>query len=253
MASNEIFKGNQNQSNNNGFDLTYTTRAGLVPSNDELPYSITTTQVAEHLQRKLDAVVTGMRDKGVYRGNDIKLNVVTIEISKSFVPFMVVLPMSVLKDKQDNRRNDEPEIFRPKEADGTLPIYDPIMKMLSSYIYNKDDEKAFYSADWKRMRNVTNNDANTLKFIRVPRVQKFGKDVATVTLMIDPIRVFYDMLKIDGFNADFEVQIKRWKKYRDGEFRYDTLRCLKKNHKGGKKGNFDLAAEITRKIRVLNK
>jgi hypothetical protein len=161
--------------------------------------------------------------------------------------------MSVLKDKQRRRPNDEPSIFNPKDSDGTVAIYDSIAKMFSSYTYDKADGEAFFSADWRRARGVSTTTSAVLKRNRVPRVQKFGGNLETVTFLIDPIRVFHDMLVMKNSTANFMIDINNWQKLRSGEFRYDMTRIIRK--KKGKKNNGDdnIADEINRMMRVSGK
>lgn len=255
MASNDIYKGNQNGNRNNNVDnaeVIYKTRAGITPSEQELPFSVTTSQVEEYLQRKLNVVVNGMRQNGFYHGEDIDVRVITVELGSKFIPFTVVLPMNVLKDKRKQRRNnDEPSVFNPKDSDGTVAIHDSIAKMFSSYTYDKSDGEAFFSADWRRARGVSTTTSALLKRNRVPRVQKFGGNMEMVTFLIDPIRVFHDMLMMDNNNANFMIEIDNWQKLRSGEFRYDMRRVVRK--KKGKKGGNDIADEINRRMRGFNK
>ena len=229
------------------------TRAGLVPSMDELPYDITTTIVEEYVQRKLNVVVNGMRQNGLYNGNDIDVRVITVEMGSKFVPFTVVLPMNVLKEKR-KRQKDELTIFNPKDSDETANLYDPIMKMFSSYLYNKADGEAFFSQDWRRERGVSTTTSAVLKRNRLPRVQKLNNgSMEAITFLIDPIRVFYDMLIMEDNNANFRIEIKNWQKIRSGEFKYEVKRVLnKKKNKKGNGGN-NIADEINRKMRGFNK
>lgn len=236
MASNEIYK----------------TRAGIQPSEKELPFSITTTEVEEYMQRKLNVVVNGMRQNGLYKGDDMEVKVVTVEMGSKFVPFTVVLPMNVLRDKKKNRPNDELSIFNPKDSDATVNIHEPIMKMFASYVFDKADGEAFYSADWRRARGVSTTTSAVLKRNRLPRVQKLNNgSMERVTFLIDPIRVFHDMLMMENNNTNFRVEIENWQKIRSGEFRYDMKRVI--NNKKGKKGGNNFAEELNRKMRGFNK
>lgn len=237
MASNEIYK----------------TRAGILPSEQELPFSITTTDVKQYMQRKLNAVVNGMRQNGLYSGEDIEVDVITVEMGSNFIPFTVVLPMSVLRGERKRRSRDELSIFNPKDNDATVGIHEPIMKMFASYTFDKADGEAFFSADWRRARGVSHTTSAVLKNNRLPRVQKFNNgSLERVTFLIDPIRVFHDMLMMENTNTNFMVNICGWQKIRSGEFRYDMKRTLN-NKKKGKKGGNTLADELNRKMRGFNK
>ena len=232
MASNEIYR----------------TRAGIQPSEQELPFSITTSDVETYLQRKLNVVVNGMRQNGIYTGDDIDVKVITVEMGSKFIPFTVVLPMNVLKNTNKKKRpKDELSIFNPKEADETLNMHDQIMKLFSSYTFDKADGEAFFSSDWRRARGVSTTTSAVLKRNRLPQIQKLNNgNMERVTFLIDPIRVFHDMLIMDNNNTDFKIEIEKWQKIRSGEFRYDMKRVI--NKKKGKKGGNDFADELTRKM-----
>ena len=235
MASNEIYK----------------TRAGIQPSEQELPFSITTTDVEQYMQRKLNVVVNGMRQNGLYHGDDIEVKVVTVEMGSNFIPFTVVLPMNVLKERK-RRPKEELSIFNPKDNDATISIHEPIMKMFASYTFDKADGEAFFSADWRRARGVSTTTSAVLKNNRLPRIQKLNNgSMEKVTFLIDPIRVFHDMLMMENNNTNFMIEIKNWQKIRSGEYRYDMKRVI--NKKKGKKGGNLLADEINRKMRGFNK
>ena len=236
MASNEIYK----------------TRAGIQPSEQELPFSITTTDVKQYMQRKLNVVVNGMRQNGLYSGEDIEVEVITVEMGSNFIPFTVVLPMNVLKERK-RRSKDELSIFNPKDSDATVGIHEPIMKMFASYTFDKADGEAFFSADWRRARGVSTTTSAVLKNNRLPRIQKFNNgNLERVTFLIDPIRVFHDMLMMENNNTNFMVEIYGWQKIRSGEFRYDMKRTINNKKKKGKGGN-TLADELNRKMKGFNK
>ena len=237
MASNEIYK----------------TRAGIQPSEKELPFSITTTDVEEYMQRKLNVVVNGMRQNGLWRGDDIEVKVITVEMGSKFVPFTVVLPTNVLKDRKNRQSNDELSIFNPKDNDMTANVYEPIMKMFASYVFDKADGEAFYSADWRRARGVSTTTSAVLKRNRLPRVQKLNNgSMERVTFLIDPIRVFHDMLMMDNNNTNFRIEIENWQKIRSGEFKYDMKRVVN-NKKGKGKGNNNWIDDLNRKMKGFNK
>ena len=235
MASNELYK----------------TRAGIQPSEQELPFSITTLDVEQYLQRKLNVVVNGMRQNGQYSGEDIEVKIVTVEMGSKFIPFTVVLPMNVLRDKRRHPK-DELSIFNPKDSDATVNIYEPIMKMFASYTFDKADGDAFFSADWRRARGVSTTTSAVLKRNRLPRVQKLNNgSMERITFLIDPIRVFHDMLVMDANNTNFRIEVEGWQKIRSGEFRYDMRRVI--NKKKNKKGGQSFADELNRKMRGFSK
>ena len=233
----------------------YETRAGLTPSVNRLPYVITTSIAEEYLQKKLNVVVNDSRRSGIYTGDDITLRLVTVEMGSKFVPFTVVLPTDVLvqsqKKRQNNNRN-ELSVFNPRENDGTANVIKPIMSFFASYMYDKSDGDAFYSPDWRRARGVSTTISAVLKSNRLPKITRFDRgQMEKVTFLIDPVRVFFDMLKIDGLPSDYRIDIVDWQKQKSGEYRYAVERVLNREKKKGKGGN-NLADQLSRKMRGLN-
>ena len=62
--------------------------------------------------------------------------------------------------------------------------------------------------------------------------------VDRVIFLIDPIRVFHDMLVMDDNPSNFHIEIVNWNKIRQGEYKYDVLRVLNKKNKNRNNQNF---------------
>lgn len=213
------------------YNNSFNTRAGLKPSERELPFVISTTDVANYLNQRLDVLVKTMANPV-----NIELSVASVEAGSKFVPFTVVLsPNAVVnKNKYNTSNTDEPSVFRPNDNDGSVRLLEPVAKLLSVYAYDKSDGEAFFSADWRRARGVSTNGSAILKKNRTPRIMKFKTNkgsVDRVIFLIDPIRVFHDMLVMDDNPSNFHVEIVNWNKIRQGEYRYDVLRVLNKKNK----------------------
>ena len=226
------------------------TRSGLKPNERELPYSITTSDVESYLQKKVDLVTDMIRTQNKKNNKtigQIDVRVYTTEAGKSFLPFVVLLPMSVLVDTK-NENKDVLSMFRADDRDRSARMYDPISKLFAAYAYNSSDEKAFFADDWRRARGVTRDTSPVLKSLRTAKVISLdnGK-VQQVSFMIDPIRVFHDILKMDNDKRDFKIEISGWQKIESGEFRYDVKRVINRGKK--QKYSNTLANELNRKIR----
>lgn len=214
----------------------YNTRAGLTPSERELPFVITTSDVSDYLNGRLEALVKTMNTP-----MNIELSVASVEAGSKFVPFTVVLSPNTAKHRNNVSNDTEPSVFRPNDNDGSVRLIEPIAKLLGVYAYDKADGEAFFSADWRRARGVSTNSSAILKKNRTPRMMKFKTNkgpVDRVIFLIDPIRVFHDMLVMDDNNANFRVDIVNWNKIRQGEYRYEVLRVLNKNKKNKNNQNF---------------
>ena len=219
------------------------TRAGLIPNERELPYSITTTDVESYLQSKVDIVANGDGGSGV------NVRVYTTEAGKEFLPFVVILPLDVLDDEGKKSKKNLPSIFDTKGESGVANMKDKYYKVFSPYIYTKEDESAFFSEDWRRARRVNRETSPVLKSLRQPKVTAMENgNVKVVSFMIDPIRIFHDMLSLANDNRSFRICINGWQKIQTGEFRYDVSRIVNKG-KGGKKYRDTFADELNRKMR----
>lgn len=223
-----------------------TTRSGLTPNEAQLPFSITTSDVESYLQKKIDTVLN--RAASGNSASKIDVRVYTTEAGKSFLPFVVILPLEALEDKNHKKQKPMPSIFDTKGTDGTANLKKEIYEVLSAYTFNKQDGEMFKSDSWRRDHHVNREATTVLLGMRTPKVVSMeGGRLKVVELMIDPIRVFHDMLKMPNDNRNFMINVDGWQKIQTGEFRYDVKRALNKNK--GKKYKNTLADELNRKMR----
>ena len=226
------------------------TEAGLVPSIDTLPYKITTGMVERYFQKKLNVVIRGMRNSGDRGMDDVRVQVVSLDMGKEFVPLAVILPKSVLKSNK--KQNDAECVISYFQNDDDnrrgVKVKEPIMSLFSRHMYNVDDEKAFNSPDWRRARGVSAQDAEKLKKNRIPVIQRMNNNSdEIVTFIIDPIRTFYHMLRMRNNKANYRVGITGWKRHKSGEYRYDVERVIIDNNRKTK-GGHSVADELKRRM-----
>lgn len=230
----------------------FQTKSGLTPDEKELPYSIRTEDVKNFLQLKVNGILKQMRmvEGGENEPDHIDVNVYTTDAGRSFFPFIVILPTSVLKESEEQKRRNKPAMFQSPEYKKSTSMKKPLYNLFSAYIYNKKDEDAFFSDDWRRARGVTRQTSPVLKGQRTPKVTTLNNGrMKVVIFMIDPIRVFHDMLKVNTDNRDFFIEITDWKKIRTGEYVYYVKRTIAKNNgKGGRYKN-TIPDELNRKLR----
>lgn len=223
------------------------TRSGVTPNEQALPYSITTSKVESYLQDKIDVVVNRMAKENGGKVEDISIRVYTTEAGKAFLPFVVILPMDVLQQRNKQKKKMA-SIFDTKSEDGTAAMKTEFYELFKSYVYNKDDEAAFFSDEWRRLRHVSRETSPVLKSLRTPKVNKMDNGhLQVVSFMIDPIRVFHDMLASDDDRRNFKVDVVNWQKIQTGEYRYDLKRVINKG-KNKQKYKDTLAAELNRKM-----
>lgn len=219
----------------------FRTKSGLKPDDNGVPYSVTTNQVEKYLQKRVEIVTQSAKIDNV----DIK--VYTTEPGKHFCPFVVVLPTTVLQDQNQSSEDDEPSIFTPNKSSKKLRLKPELYHLFKLYIYNEDDEKAFFSNDWRDRTGVRSDASAALKRLRVPALNKDG-DTPVVMFLLDPLKVFHDMLKYKDDNRQYRITIKSLKKIRTGEFIYGIERSLA-NSKGNKKYKDVLINELNKKLR----
>lgn len=215
----------------------YSTKSGIIP--DEItgvPYSITTGDVQNYLQHKINCVLKAVANKNGTETENIEVNVYSTESGSKFVPFMVSLPMNALKDNSKQHKRKGAAIFNVKSEDGTAQLKDELFNLLKNYAYNDRDYNAFGSTDWQNMRGVGRESAYRLQNFLIPRITNMnGNRDQTVLLLVDPLRVFHDMLQIEGDRSEFYVEIVSWKKQETGKFRYNVRRCKGNPHNNKKK------------------
>ena len=219
------------------------TRAGLQPSNEnELPYSVSTSDVQKYLQEKFDVVMTGLGE------DTVQIRVYTTEAGREFFPFVIVMPMEVCakKSKSDERFTG---VFDNLEDSGTTKLLQPVYNLVKSLGYTKDDAAAFFSDDWRRKGGVSRQTSAVLKSLRTPKATNLGGNrVKVIPVLLDPIKVFYDMLKSEDDKRDYHIDINKCIKVRDGEYVYKITRVL--NGKGRKgKNRDDVIVELNRYLR----
>lgn len=226
------------------FNYKLSTRAGLVPNERELPYSITTSDVESYLQSKIDVV-------NANEGSNITVRVYTTEVSRSFLPFVVVLPLDVIADGSEKKSNSNvSSLFVDNNDDSKrVDLKESIYSIFSPFIYNKNDENMFFSDSWRREHDISRDKSPVLKSQRVAKVNSLENGrLKVVTFMIDPLRVFHDMLIIPSDNRQFTIRIDDWQKIQTGEFRFDLVRNISKG-KQGKKYKNTVAEELNRVMR----
>lgn len=231
------------------------TRSGLRPDERNLPYTITTQFVREFLQGKFDVIVDKMNEANT-RGKkqekiDIKL--FTTGAGGAFFPFIIMLPLAVLERYGLDESNDEPSIFHPEEDEDldAVLLKDEFYQLIKIYAFSKEDESAFFSDDWRRQRKVSRETSRNLKVLRTPKVNRYdcgGEKVPFVVMLLDPIRVFHDILTSPDNPCDFTVEINSWQKLqKDGEFSYSVTRRMLK--KGNKKYSNQYVDELNKMLR----
>lgn len=249
--------------NNNSTNIE--TRGGLFPDVNNLRYNITTEQCEAYVQKKFNTVLAMMKQgkcKDV-NGNPIpavdigditiKLKTASALNSKRMFPFMLHIPPAVLVDWNESEQDQHREglsCFYQNEADGygqKSRLYEPIAKLISEFAFDETSRNWLLGKDGahhRREYDLTEHDARliTVEYSK-PKLLTSGRGrdaIRTVSLYIDPFKVFKDMLQMDDpkmKQKNFEpVLLGTPTKIKDGNYSYYVQRKVYTG-KNGKKGD----------------
>lgn len=226
-----------------------TTKGGLTPDQNQLPFSITTTVVENYLNKKLEAAYHASGETGA----PAEVKIISKEYGKNFAPFVIVIPERYLISRggHNNKSGNIPDLFNANTQNGGKSNYkiDNIAysAIINPYKFDEDDMNAFMSDNWRHMTCVSRESANALRNYCKLRVAKFDNGRSRMGYMlIDPIRIFYDILKINGDNREFSVFVKGFNKQKEGGFNYNVVRVI--NSKNKQKNN-SLINDLNRLLR----
>lgn len=232
---------NGNQRNNQNFDRDggQTTRSGIKPSvgkSRSVPYDISTEDVEAYLQRKANILAKKLNDEEQTPNKyQFHIKIYTADAGKKFLPFVMIIPETALMKYYAEIENEEDE--EDEYGYGTIPYEDttdnrlivPFAKFISGYRYEKGDRKLFKSDSWRYTYGVSRKSKGTLLRMLDPLDVEVnhGKEKLVIVLL-DPIRVFHDMLTDPNSNSEFLVDIVGWKRKKTGSYLFHLLRVLGK-------------------------
>ena len=218
------------------------TRAGLLPDDDKVPYSIKTGQIAAYIQHKIDVMIADINSQ--LKGDEKPLNPIqitgySIKFTSFHYPIFVILPGSVEyrsgRPKRDNGpRTSEVDISQDvvddDNANDKLNIFRPLYSILQPYMYEKNYFKS-NKCDYMRLSNKQRAECARLSTPKRSH-QKGGQK--TIMLMLDPFAIIHEMLEIPGDNRAFTLLMNEPNKIKDGEFKYHVKRTFRKAKKGNR-------------------
>ena len=245
---------------------------GKIKWDDNVKVGCVTTQDLENfIQMKFDAIVQMVNDdidrKGENRPKLQRADIMLVTVNpykegvpgknRVFFPFLLMMPMSVLKNPR-KRANNELAMFNPMNIDRGAKIKDPFYKLISSYQYTKKDVDTFFSPEWQHATHIRSNESSKLKFWRDPKIDKFGKGNTEefVVMLIDPLRLIHNYAEnvdasIDDVTNHFKINITDVTQISSSNYKYSIERVLtKRKKKGGNNNNTDrIYYEINQRVR----
>lgn len=225
--------------------MSLSVRSGAVAAEDNVMYKISTDQAKDYLQKKFNMLYEVAKKKGK-DFPDVKIIMYNQQLGKEFLPFILVLPIDVLENR--TREENIPSVFMPDEDERSIRLNGIIYQLLSNYAFNKDDKRAFRSSEWKNRAGIyrRGDTIGTLLKYSTPKIENFGGAGKKVVMLIDPIRLFHDMLVDErATRQDFNVWIQSWNKIEDGSYEFSITRSVQKK-KGESKNSF--YSQMLRKI-----
>lgn len=209
------------------------TRAGLMPakSNEEPFDPITTERAQGYLNDRLRAVINKMnaandRNKQV---DTPEMALATHRFSKNFAPLVIAFSMDAVDKK--NTYNI-PEIFNPEPEDNSVKLRPEVYSVVYPYLYNAEDIKGFFTPQTKHDLQLTTKACREIKAaskFAITEEKDGGRKIRYVHVLIDPLRLFHDMLTEDDKNNEkFTVRISSITPISDTNFRYDVAKQYKK-------------------------
>ena len=222
-------------------------RANLEPVAEDKTYEISTARARDFLKAKLNTI-PGQESTS--------LNLITVKISDRFLPFLVLLPKTVLSNSK-NKSNDEDNNPLAKYYDSgngagkkkKVSIVKPVFELLSRYAFNDVFGDIAEDKSLKARLGLTRTGISDMQVIRKPHIESVtskGKKNELVAIAIDPILLFSDMLAVNGAkdNSAYDVVVEHITIVDDINAIYRVRRAYKNSgNKGGSNSDYAIIAK----------
>lgn len=233
------------------------TLSGITPAQShEVHYVENTSRAETFLQKKFDLVIEKMNqdarewnaknpDKDPRPMQDpVEVNLITTRMSSKFYPFLLVLPSTVLKDRNYKNNRNELDIFNPQHSERSANMKDPLYKVIEPFLYDDNERNAFFSQTMQHELKISSRSAAKLKGNTRLKVYSFDKGrVNYVAVILDPLRLFKNMATLVSGDTPFVIYIDKVEQVKGGNYRYHFSKCHKTG-KGKNKKNVDFANQI---------
>ena len=228
------------------------TKSGCSPNTDVLTFTINTNQVLDYIKSGLAQLIS-QKDSELKDLDLSKVELLSTKQGKSYYPFLLILPYNqVCYTKAENENKNVAPIFTPEESSylTKAPLKNQLRHFLGTdrndrFLYSSEDRNILRSPKWRRGAGV--EEGRGLRDIIVltePRHYQFttkdGRTIHQAKVLLDPFRVFYDMLvDVGGPNRPFIVEMEDVQKINRGLYSYTIKRRILKNKGNRRKSNED--------------
>jgi hypothetical protein len=225
----------------------YTTRSGLDINDASLPFYVTTEYCQTYIQKKINSALAEAKKKGQDYGS-ADVEVYTSESGKDFLPFLVILPTSVIDGGDSKNGKRGASIFDISDEDHSVILKPPFFEVFKKYVFTKDDDVLFKSQEWRRLTGTSAKAAFEVKRLRRPmKIKDNRSNKSVVMFIIDPLRLFSDMLYMDADKDPFKVRVANHKKLGRGKFGFNIVR--EKNKGNNKKRDRSIIDIVNNRMR----
>lgn len=201
-------------------------------------FILSTNDVKEFLQLRLDFIVAKLRkmNETYAKLPNIQVDVFGSQASDVYVPLMVILPPAVLKDESENIEENIPTIYFDRDEDSQLHLIQEIKDFLGLFSFTKFDREMLTNREFLAEKRISTKVGQMISNFAEPRYRKQKNSDSDagdmVLLFIDPIRVFHEMVQLEGESRkSYTISIIKIKKIRDTQYNYH----IKKNYRGKRK------------------
>lgn len=221
-------------------------RANISPARVENVFNIKTADAEAYITKKINSI-PGMEG--------IVVNLFTLNLTDRFAPFVIALPMSVLKkkDKKDKSSGDINPAFEEalNESKSKTIVNENVYKVLMAYSFDgafrqTDNEETMRTI--KTQLGLSRNQCGMIDRTRTPHVESFsGGKVKAVMMTIDPIFVFADMLsEPDQDNRQYRIVVTGLRKIDESNTEYTVRRAPAKKESAASYD--DISKEVVRRM-----
>lgn len=205
--------------------ITKTVRAQIEPEEIKFGWKISTIDVQNYIQKKLNLAAAAKRkelaaqDKDDSFVRDIKVVAVSsIVPTKKFHSFLIILDINAAQGKKNM---NELSIFNEDGGKSEVRLKDYVYFALKDFQYQKADKASMTDPKYRKKHgNMRTQDANRLASVMTPKTAKIGNDRKVVQLLLDPIRVFWDMCTDTQTKEVPDLVIKKIRKLNQLNFEY---------------------------------